>query len=664
MDKLSRLNSRQQLIVNLLVNKDHVTSNDLARATKVTTRTIISDMAIISEFIESFGAQCIAKRNFGYSIKVIDDSSFVTLKELLRSKSAYMNITANSDKSRFIYVICKFLIATEPIKMSELCDDLYISMSTLYPVLNRAYKYFSSYHLRVITNSKGIRITGSEQLLRIAMAELVDVKGTEYNMIPTEFNIHVGCDDNTRQNIRHSFLKVLRSSGISVRDSVSHRLAMYLVIVGNRIKMGRHIFLEEHIVSELQTTIFYSIAKQIFESIQEINVIYDVDQSEICFLAILLLCNLDINIKRDAKSLAPYLNEKVSLIEKSIIERFNALNMPSFNYLDGFEDVLWQALLPIVSSKHYGIDGYLHYDFTYKKTYNNNPLCNYFAIICQQCITRTISNHVSQNDLYVLSYVFESFLISVDYKIRKLKVLTTNSLGTHFALVQTKNLLNRYSDLIESITPCELYEIRGFNPDDYDVVLCENVTVGKQETGWFGYNYDYPASTISFKNNGKDFNHIYNNVLYLAYRINETIPIFCNANLFEFPIKTGQLDEFISYLVDKYSQRTYIDEFKHNLTSQMNNLYESSDQLQFLFVPSIYCKDVSFDVYKYKYGKNKMKNKYIVFVVLEKYNDLKVVKSLSTILQKLAVNIVELEDFCNDTASYSQRYIIESLKVE
>lgn len=664
MDKLGRLNYRQQLIVNLLVNNDRVTSNELAKATKVTTRTIITDMAIISEFIESFGAQCIAKRNFGYSIKVIDEDLFVTLKELLRSKSAHMNISANTDKSRLIYVLCKLLISSSPIKMSELCEDLYISMSTLYPVLNKAYKYFASYHIDVFTNSKGIRISGNEQMLRVAMAELVDVKGTELSMVPNEFNIHVGCDDSTRQNIRHSFLKVLRNSGISVRDSVSHRLAMYLVIVGNRIKMNHHIYLDEHVISEVQSTVFYSIAKHIFISLQNIDLIYDVDQSEICFLAILLLCNLDINIKRDARSLAPYLNETVTLIEKNIINRFNDLNMPSFSNLDGFEDILWQALLPIVSSKHYGIDGYLHYDFTYKKTYNNNPLCNFFAIICEQCITETINNNISQNDIYILSYVFESFLISIDYKIRKLRVLTTNSLGTHFALVQTKNLLKRYSDLIESITPCELYEIRGFNSNDYDIVLCENVTVGKQETGWFGYNYDYPASTISFKNNGKDYNHIFNNVLYLAYRIDETIPYFHNAYFLELPINATQLNEFITYLVDNYSRNECIDQFKSFVSIQINNLYESNDLLQFIFVPLSYCKDTTFNVYKCKYGKNKMKNKYFIFMALGIYEDLRVIKSLSTILQKLTVNVADLQAFCKNPSTYSQRYIIESLIVE
>ena len=86
--------------------------------------------------------------------------------------------------------------------------------------------------------------------------------------------------------------------------------------------------------------------------------------------------------------------------------------------------------------------------------------------------------------------------------------------------MQAKDLQKRYPDLIESITGMELYEIRGTDPKDYDVVLVGNGSPGQ---GLFGYNYTYPASLLLMTLQGRDYNRIHNDVLINAYQLPQVL---------------------------------------------------------------------------------------------------------------------------------------------
>ena len=140
-----------------------------------------------------------------------------------------------------------------------------------------------------------------------------------------------------------------------------------------------------------------------------------------------------------------------------------------------------------------------------------------------------------------------AIITETSYPLKPLRILTTHSLTRNNALIQANNLKKIFPSLIKSITPAELYELRGMDLSSYDIVLCENVQPGEKDQGMFGYNYNLPASHIMVAGSGSDFGTIYNSVLTLAFKIDECLSYanYCHVHTIDY-ISTLQISQIFS----------------------------------------------------------------------------------------------------------------------
>lgn len=60
----------------------------------------------------------------------------------------------------------------------------------------------------------------------------------ELDQSDEEYARWIGCEFQEWQDIRHAVLRVLRVNGFAVRDSISQRIAMYLILAQNRCRTG------------------------------------------------------------------------------------------------------------------------------------------------------------------------------------------------------------------------------------------------------------------------------------------------------------------------------------------------------------------------------------------------------------------------------------------
>lgn len=96
-------------------------------------------------------------------------------------------------------------------------------------------------------------------------------------------------------------------------------------------------------------------------------------------------------------------------------------------------------------------------------------------------------------------------------------------LGTEYARIQTEGLKERYPELVEEITPMNLYELRRIDPAECDGVLLGNGA--EQEEGIKpGYRYDYPVELLLLIRNERDFDRVYNTLLVEAYQYRQQLP--------------------------------------------------------------------------------------------------------------------------------------------
>lgn len=669
MSTLTDLTNRQQMILLLLVSSNQPqTSLTIAKKLGVSSRTVKTEMAVIATVLKNNGAQLIAKRNNGYSLVVDDKIAFGSMKEYLRSKTAHINLANSRESVLFVYLTRQLIASDTFTSIETMCTRLYISPSTLHNLLNDVYPFFKSFHLNVVTNSKGVKVSGEEQYLRLAMTELVELHPVTQNRVNQDENYErwVECPFQQRQDIRHLFLKVLRESGFAVRDSVSHRLAMYLIIARNRRLAGYRINQLPTETAVIKQSQIYILATDIIQTLNQRFSGYDFEENEVSFLASLLMANLDLTLCNDLYAVAPYLNKKLKDTVLAVNQRLNQVLQPQAGDINWDETLIAQLILPLLLGKQLALDGYNHYDFSSDQTYQKNPVCMFLAAVTCQIIRQQTGCNISLSDECTLACGYLSQLVQTTYPIKKLRILTTHSIAGRFAKIQATGLEKYFSFLIEDITPVELYEIRGLPEEYYDVVLTENVKPGEKNQGLFGYNYEYPAATIQMLDNGRDFSTIYNEVLTLAYQTAQFIP---SDNLIHFydDFEYFSRNQVCQLFAERYAKdKTLTEKLYRFLTEENSRNCVSRNETVFLFGSIRYCQKGYLDMYTLaKPGRfDGVKVKYVFFVCLPENLSMPALKVWDSILATLDVQPGLPAAFRTEPQKTMQEIIHCSLTIE
>ena len=296
-----------------------------------------------------------------------------------------------------------------------------------------------------------------------------------------------------------------------------------------------------------------------------------------------------------------------------------------------------------------------------EKEFLKSPLCVQYARHMAAALTETTGCRVSQTDISILSCYACAMLNQVKYDVKPLRILTTHFIGTQFAHMQAKELQNRYPDLIESITGMELYEIRGTDPKEYDVVLVGNGSAGQ---GLFGYNYSYPASLLLMTQQGRDYNRIHNDVLINAYQL---------PSLLQAPGQIRVIEDFRFLSPEQFFQfislRHAKDEATRSaletaLTQQEAQYSLAQNECVVVFGQAGTCRHECMELYVLhkKSQWNEERVKYILFICMDCADSLQKVKALEIILCELTKNIEEIKQFAQNPTEEVRRILRQSLQ--
>lgn len=518
------MNNRQRRILWFLaLAEEPMTSAQLGQKLGVSSRTIKSDMTFVAEELKANGAQLISRRNCGYSIQVTDAEKFQTMYTLISIKVS--SFSPVNEEDRLLYIARKLVGSRRGVLVDELEEELYLTRSSLRAPLHEAIRFCESFHLQTTSSvGHGLRVVGEEHLIRMALTELFELHfhKAELDQVDEEYAQWVGCEYQERQDIRHAFLKVLRESSFAMRDSVTQRIAMYLIIARNRRRAGLRIALPAAWIAEVKSLPIYAVASEIYRVLQSNFTDYGMDTAETCFLAMYMLTNLDPDIHRDPEETAPVIAPLVHTTARAMLESVRRETGTDLAAMPDAVEMLEQVVLPILLGARYGLDGHQCFDYSYENAYMHMPVEMHYARLLGEEMHRRTACLVSDTDLSVLSCYVAALLREAEYPTNPLRLLVTNSIGVDFARVTTIGLRQMFPKLIKSIRQVELYEIRGIDPASYDAVLVGHFKDSQDKL--FGYNYDAPAATLLLTEQGRDFMRVHNRILIGAYRFEELIP--------------------------------------------------------------------------------------------------------------------------------------------
>lgn len=167
--------SRQKKIYWVIYKKgDYVTSAELAAETGVTSRTIKSDVAKLNEFLADYQIRIQSKTGSGYRLIVSPESRLKEVCCLFYDKEAdEIGKIPNSREERAEYIQKKLLRLDSYITLDALCEELYVSRSTMDGDMEQVRRFFALYEIEVIRRShRGIQLEGTEISFRRCIAKL------------------------------------------------------------------------------------------------------------------------------------------------------------------------------------------------------------------------------------------------------------------------------------------------------------------------------------------------------------------------------------------------------------------------------------------------------------------------------------------------------------
>jgi biotin operon repressor len=493
-----------------------LTSVQLAEALGVSSRTVKASMPRVAQSLEEHGAKLCARRNAGYWIEAVDEKTYKEFRDKIGLRALNISMAGYDHEARVLHVERRLVASPDGARIDQICEELALSRSAVRSVLKEAIAFCESFHLQVSSApGRGMSVVGEEHMIRLALMELFEIHFNTFkpDLTTREYAQWIDCGYQERQDIRHEFLRILRSSGFSMRDTATQRISMYFIIARNRIKAGFDILLPAAWIKEIEGSACWALAKQIYNELSKSIEGFDASRDEVAFFAMLLLRNMDVVNGRNLSSIAPDLYPIVHRVTTTTIRLFQETTGISLTGAE-MRPFIEQFLLPLVAAKRYGMDGCELFENDAEHSVVD-PISMYLGFVFGSIIGSVIGCRMSKADVRFAASVILYMLRNASVPIRPLCLLVTSVMGTAFAQKVADALAERYPTLIKSAKGYELYEIRGIDPDAYDAVVTD--------VSW-GYRYDAPVASYCLHTFDQDFGGIYNKILVRAFDLDGYVP--------------------------------------------------------------------------------------------------------------------------------------------
>lgn len=640
----SSMQRRQESIIYQLAASDGpLTAEELAKRLLVSTRTIKYEMIEVKTKLFEVGAELIAKRNEGYSIRITDQNLFNQYLEPIGIQSTLANNFGSDDHARFLYIARKLVSSSRFVKLEDIADELYLSRSAIREDVNHVMDFLRSYHLEVESKpGLGVRAFGTEYHMRMAMTELYAVHFHKVLLdnAGMEYTKWMECGYEERQDIRHVFLKELRETDVKISDINTQRLSIYFIIVRNRCNAGYRLRLPDHWKKKVGTSKEFYAANAIYENLKSQFLGYDLPEEETIFLAVYLMSGRDMwNVTQPEQEYAPFYREACE-IQAGLCDYMKELCKLDLSIFSWAQRELCNCLISLLINIYFGLDGMDRVWYDYENQAFKSPVAVSLASVASGYLQERLNISLSTLLLSQLSTFIFKAISMTEYDIRRQNLLLVNSNGLGLNKITKNRILKRYEPLVASFTFVELYEIRGLDQNKYDAVL--------MDSGEMAYNYSLPCCVIHILNCEKEMDILFNRCLIKAYQKEDLILPASRIEINRGYLYTDEL-QFLQFLA-----------FRHGKTSkdreQIKNYLQTTcfhhtgflpAKLVVLYLPFHFCNEECMELYCLDTpGTWKEREiEFLLFFSVDWKNDWKKVKAMENCIRQLSFDYTNTESF-------------------
>lgn len=648
-----------QIALHFMHNDRTITSEELALLTKVSTRTIKSDIAIINDVLKLHGAEIHSKKSEGYYLTIHDVEKFAKYKKEIEIINLYYVGYGGEQHLTFVLRTVEILhvlfTAEDYVNIDDLAEHMYMSRSTIKQDLQQVRNYLESYHLRLESKpTYGLKVVGEERHFRMAMINTFGINSPaiENNIKNERYRKQLTSSD--YDLIRKDLLEVLRKYRYCVKDNASQTLSRYLMVMRSRIALGYPLVLEKKYKSQLKEfEVQQAMVSELFEVLKKYQG-FDVSEDERDYVVMYLVAYHDYEGAEITENTMRFLFKPIQKMYYEADEFIKTTLGLEDNFVRTREQLLYNVSR-IVVRKYFDFLPYnqLNYGRGYEAV-RDNPVAINLASYLATYFEERLFCKLNTKDMLYLAHYFDELLEQIEFQYVPMRLVTISGFGRNYSLNLIEHIRHRYGKYIKSNVSKELYELRGVPKEEVDLVILD----GTQ----FAYRYDYPYAKASHRN----FNEVEESLKHSFILDEECEKLASMMKVYQNYEFKNREDCFrilsYKYGVDELSVKEMIEIFNRHEERISYGRYG----IVLLMADYRFVQRDCFEIYRLKsqmdWGENQ-DVKCVIFVSADFFSNIKLMKSLACLMTTLYTEEMLMEELftSDDRLSLIKRAIIKTI---
>ena len=312
---------QEELINYLYTHNEKVTANILSKALNLSIRTIKSYIAELNMNYPSL----ISSSNRGYVIDKVKANSLLQYKDDI----------PQDYESRCIYIIKKTLLEKQDyIDIFDLCEELFISYSTLKKDIYKMNTSFANFKITFSSENNKLHVGGSEQNKRKLISHVMseEVSGNFLNLTLLQESFPDYDLDDACTLIKD----ICKQHHYYLNDFSCVNFILHVTIMVSRINHGNHIINNNELI-QVTNKNDEKIAKELCLALEQVFNVY-FNSSEILEIYILFKNNANY-INNENENVSLLVSDEIIQITKNIIKNVDEhffINLDSDNFITPF----------------------------------------------------------------------------------------------------------------------------------------------------------------------------------------------------------------------------------------------------------------------------------------------------------------------------------------
>lgn len=654
MKLIDQLDTKDVSILKALFENSHqeifITSENLAKLTGRSSRTIKADIKNITQILEKYQvAKLQSEKGKGYRLMPLDRVNYEKMFNLIMANNQYFGYQEKSLYQRKLMIL-KLLLLKFRVSLDELSELLFINKTTLNKDLNEAKLQLGSWNIETNSSNKGIEIIKYDELnYRLMIVDLaMEYCYPDRDYLPNmdEFNDNLIGEISYFEQIRKRVLNYLRSIDFVMSEYEVNRIPLYLCVAKKRISSDHCICSS---FTEFKDYEEYEIAKKLFE----LGEIKAENENELCSLSTMLFCAKDYDI-----DLIDMTNPTIQEFMQESEEIYNNFMANTQNYfwssifksdifLQNKQNLIFYLMRVIVNVK-FGNSKAIKLTHNLEiMNFKSSQIATEITRIILYFIQKKYNKNIYGQNFKFLTYLIDKIMLQLDEIQNKKRLLVCSYFGQSIAKLEADHLVKVFGRYIESIKILNFYEFRKENFDDYDFIICDqNIFVNNYPIPCIKYNYmDLNRDTYIFQ------------TLFSTYQSAEIIDKLINITKTITDVLSTDIVKFFKTISLIYANTGQEEELFNSLKVKNNIFpYEDKTDTIFIFIENSFCKNEFIDVYQVENF-----SKYAFVISL---NSTENIKQINMIFDFLKNNIVYVKDlFENIEETYRNVFALCSKRI-